>query len=177
MRLRFFIRYIPGGAFTGWLQRGCVGQSVQVQGPFGNFMLSQSTAPLLFIAGGSGLAPIKAMLEQAVKVGNPRDAVVLFGARTNRDLYVLDELQTISTRWIGGYHFEPVLSEEPAGSGWTGAVGMVTDNLDSRVSNLAAREAYLCGPPAMVDAPRKVLGACGMTVDSIRADSFVASGG
>lgn len=175
-RLRFYVRHVPGGAFTDWLWAGQVGQPVQVQGPFGSFTLADSPAPLLFIAGGSGLAPIKAMLEQAARERCTRDAVFLFGARTRHDLYALDELQAVAAHWSGEFRFVPVLSEEPAGSGWTGAVGFVTDDLAVRVADLGMREAYLCGPPPMVDAAAAALRACGVMEDAIRCDSFVANG-
>ncbi|MCX7177393.1 MAG: 2Fe-2S iron-sulfur cluster binding domain-containing protein [Proteobacteria bacterium] len=174
--VHFFVRHQPGGAFTDWLWEGRTGCEVQVQGPFGSFGLAPSSAPLLLIAGGSGLAPIKAILEQALHEGNTRAAVLLFGARTRHDLYALEELQAIAASWAGQFRFVPVLSAEPANSGWSGAVGMVTDQLAARVDNLAAHEAYLCGPPAMVDAAASALRAGGVAEAAIRCDSFVANG-
>ena len=175
-RLRFYVRHQPGGAFTDWLWAGRVGEPVQVQGPFGSFMLAHSSAPLLFIAGGSGLAPIKAILEQALREGCGCDAVFLFGARTRQDLYALDEIETVAARWAGNFRFVPVLSEEPADSGWTGAAGLVSDALANRVGKLEAYQAYLCGPPPMVDAAAAALRACGVAEAAIRSDRFVVNG-
>lgn len=173
--LCFYVRLVPGGAFTGWLSGGR-GGPVQVRGPMGGFIMAHSPAPLLLIAGGSGLAPIKAMLEQELRDGCTREATFLFGARTASDLYALNELETIAAGWSGRFEFVPVLSHEPAGSGWTGALGMVTDGLAVRVSDLGRREAYLCGPPPMVDAATAALRACGVAAQSIRADRFAVNG-
>jgi NAD(P)H-flavin reductase/ferredoxin len=174
--LVFFVRRMARGSFSSWLGPERAGERVQVRGPFGAFTLSNSTAPLLFVAGGSGLAPIKAMLEQALQRPCSRDAVLLFGARTRRDLYALEQIGAIAAGWHGRFRFVPVLSEEPAGGGWGGAVGLVTDGLASRVDDLRSREAYLCGPPAMVDAAEAALIACGVRPEAIRSDRFESSG-
>lgn len=175
-QLRFFVRHVPGGAFTDWLTTERVGERLQLEGPFGGFMLSPSPAPLLFIAGGSGLAPIKAILEQAKREGCRRDATFLFGARTAQDLYALEEISSIASGWAGRFQFVPVLSEEPADSSWAGARGMVTDDLAVRITDLHIHEAYLCGPPPMVDAAVAALQACGVAKNAIRTDSFSING-
>jgi NAD(P)H-flavin reductase/ferredoxin len=174
--LVFYVRRTEHGSFTRWLGPGRAGEPVRVRGPFGAFTLSGASTPLIFVAGGSGLAPIKAMLEQALQQGCARDAVLLFGARTRRDLYALEQMQAIATGWRGRFRFVPVLSEEPAGGGWDGAVGLVTDGLAARVPDLCAREAYLCGPPAMVDAAEAALLAGGVRREAIRCDRFEPNG-
>ena len=72
---------------------------VTVTGPAGDFWLRDHDAPVVMVAGGSGLAPILAMLQAAVDAGDARDVVLLFGARTQRDLYALDEIHAIAERW------------------------------------------------------------------------------
>ena len=175
-RVQFYVRRAPGGRFTRWLATATVGVEVEVAGPEGSFALSSASAPLLFIAGGSGLAPIKAILEQAHRDGCTRDAILLFGARTARDLYALQEIETIAAGWMGCFRFVPVLSHEPESSDWSGARGLVTDGLQTRLPDLHTREAYLCGPPAMVDAATDALRACGVSAAAIRSDSFVVNG-
>jgi NAD(P)H-flavin reductase len=69
-----------------------------------------------------------------------------------------------------------VLSREPESSDWSGARGLVTDGLQTRLPDLHTREAYVCGPPAMVDAATDALRACGVSAAAIRSDSFVVNG-
>jgi NAD(P)H-flavin reductase/ferredoxin len=173
--LCFYVRLVPQGTFSGWLPTA-TGERVQVRGPMGSFILAPSSSPLLFVAGSSGLAPVKAMLEQALREGCGRDATFLFAARTSRDLYALPEIEAIVAGWAGRFEFVPVLSREPTGSDWTGARGRVTQDLATRVSNLARHHAYLCGPPPMVDAATAALRACGVVAESIRADRFAVNG-
>jgi NAD(P)H-flavin reductase/ferredoxin len=175
--LRFFIRLTPGGQFTGWLfERSRVGETLEVSGPGGDFWLRASDAPLVFVAGGSGLAPVLSVLEAAAGAGVARDAVFLFGARTQADLYKLDAIEAIAARWAGNFRFVPVLSHEPADSGWTGARGLVTEFLATpQVPDLAARHAYLCGPPPMIDAALRVLSAAGVADAHVHYDKFLDS--
>lgn len=174
--LSFMIRLVPGGKFTEHLFKGALtGKSVKVHGPCGNFWLRESRAPLLAIAGGSGLAPLLSMLADAASREAGRSCLVLFGARTAGDLYAQHELAAIGERWNGAFEFVPVLSQEPADSRWEGARGLVTEVLALRAAELASAdaEAYLCGPPAMIDAALPVLDAAGFAASNIHADRFL----
>jgi NAD(P)H-flavin reductase len=132
---------------------------------------------LLFVAGGSGLAPVLSVLEGAARAQVRRDAVLLFGARARRDLYKLDDIAAISARWAGSFRFLPVLSHEPPDSDWSGARGLVTDFLAPRhVPNIASRHAYLCGPPGMIDAAMGILSAAGVSAEHIHYDKFLDAG-
>jgi hypothetical protein len=122
------------------------------------------------MAGGSGLAPILAILEEAVGVGVNRPVTLLFGARTQADLYALDEIDEIARRWNGEFTFVPVLSEADDDSAWTGARGLVTEVLAD--SLLPGSHAYLCGPPAMIDAASDQLVDLGLQPRHIHADRF-----
>ncbi len=175
--LSFFIRLTPGGQFTGWLfEQSRVGEILEVTGPGGDFWLRAADAPLVFVAGGSGLAPVLSVLEAAADAGVQRDAVFLFGARTQSDLYQLDAIQAMGARWAGQFRFMPVLSHEPADSGWEGARGFVTEFLtNSQAPDLAARHAYLCGPPPMIDAALAVLTAAGVPDGHVHYDKFLDS--
>lgn len=171
----FYVRLTPGGGFTEWLfHTARVGDALDVEGPHGDFWLRPDEAPLLFLAGGSGLAPIRALLEEAARSGVNRDAVFLFGARSQRDLYDLERMGDIGARWHGSFRFVPVLSEEPAGSDWTGARGLVTDLVtEAHVPDLARRHAYLCGPPRMIDAALVVLSRAGVPDRHVHYDKFL----
>lgn len=177
--ITFFVRRVPGGEFTEWLfGEDRVGKNIEVTGPYGSFWLRNGNAPIVCVAGGSGMAPIKAMLEGAQKSDPEREVLFLFGARTQKDLYCLDVMQQFQKDWKGKFEFVPVLSEEPEGSGWQGASGMVTDYLqqayiDTGKVDMSVSQGYLCGPPPMVDATVAMLGAAGMAKDDIHFDKFL----
>ncbi|MGK2940079.1 MAG: hypothetical protein ACSLFJ_00185, partial [Immundisolibacter sp.] len=123
---------------------------------------------------GSGLAPVLALLEEAARAGVARDAVFLFGARTQGDLYKLDAIEAIGSRWAAPFQFLPVLSHEPPDSGWTGARGLVTEFLTApHVAQLASRHGYLCGPPPMIDAALVVLADAGVADRDVHYDKFL----
>ena len=173
--LTFFIRHVPGGAFTDWLfteQR--LGEVLQISGPGGDFWLRPDEAPLVLIAGGSGLAPMVSLLEDAVRKGCTRDVTFLFGARAQRDLYKLDLIEALGKQWRGNFKFIPVLSDEPSNSQWSGKRGMVTEFLSpDHVPQLGACHAYLCGPPRMIDAAMTQLYAAGIPEARIHYDKFL----
>lgn len=175
--LSFFIRLTPGGQFTGWLfEQSRVGETLEITGPGGDFWLRAADAPLVLVAGGSGLAPVLSVLAAAANAGVTRDAVFLFGARTQADLYKLDAIEAIAARWAGSFRFVPVLSHEPPDSGWTGARGFVTEFLAApQVPDLTSRHAYLCGPPPMIDAALAVLAAAGVADGHVHYDKFLDS--
>jgi NAD(P)H-flavin reductase/ferredoxin len=173
--ISFFIRRVPNGEMTGWLHgQDRTGEKVTVTGPYGSFYLRPSNQPMVCIAGGSGLAPIKAILEQAAKQGGNIPVLFLFGARTQRDLYCLDVIDQIASSWNAPFHFVPVLSEEPADSDWSGARGLVTEHIkDHPGVQVSTSKAYLCGPPGMIDAAISKLNECGVTTDQIFFDKFL----
>ncbi|MFO0696767.1 MAG: 2Fe-2S iron-sulfur cluster binding domain-containing protein [Polyangiales bacterium] len=168
----FFVREVPGGMLSPFLAKGaCEGASVVVEGPFGDFRLHTSARPILAIAGGSGLAPIRALLEDAASTKCDRPVVFLFGARTQADLYEVDAIEAIRRSWSGPFVFVPVLSHEPADSAWQGARGLVTSQIEPHVD--AGAEAYLCGPPPMIDAAIAELERFGLRADRIFFDKFL----
>jgi NAD(P)H-flavin reductase/ferredoxin len=174
LELVFYVRYAPGGIFTGWLFQGdVIGQPVVVEGPLGDFWMRPARAPILFVAGGSGLAPIRALLDEAIEAGVAREAVFLFGARSQRDLYDTDAMARIGAHWHGNFRFVPVLSEEPCDSDWAGARGLVTELInETQVPRLDTHHVYLCGPPRMIDAALPVLAHAGIPYSHIHYDKF-----
>ncbi|NEX59597.1 fatty acid desaturase [Noviherbaspirillum galbum] len=169
----FTVRQVPGGQLSECLCNDeFIGRQVSVIGPNGNFWLRPGTAPLLMVAGGSGLAPILAMLKQAAIAGADRPATLLFGAREQCDLYALDEIAEIQRQWQAPFRFIPVLSEEPASSSWQGERGRVTERIPEVVQPGA--HAYLCGPPGMIDHAVPLLEGQGIPPAHIHADRFLA---
>ncbi|HYW92880.1 MAG TPA: 2Fe-2S iron-sulfur cluster binding domain-containing protein [Gammaproteobacteria bacterium] len=173
-RVVFHARLLPDGVFSGWLAASDrLGHKLHVEGPHGDFWLRPSGAPILCLAGSTGMAPIKALLEQALRDRVQRDVVCLFGARTQRDLYCLDEMAVLERRWRGDFRFEPVLSEEPPGSDWEGRRGLVTEHLTEPALEVETRHAYMCGPPPMLDAALGILAELGVAKDHIHFDKFL----
>jgi NAD(P)H-flavin reductase/ferredoxin len=168
---QFYIRKVPGGAMSSWAQGDdIVGTAVSLNGPFGDFYLREGEQPIVCIAGGSGLAPVKALLEDALAFKNPRPVVFLFGARTQQDLYCLDQIKHLQSQWAGDFTFVPVLSEEPLSSDWPGARGLVTHYLEQYTT--PASQVYMCGPPPMLDAAEQVLLQQGIAAEQIFSDKF-----
>ncbi|MBN3793686.1 2Fe-2S iron-sulfur cluster-binding protein [Burkholderia sp. Ac-20392] len=170
-QVNFLVRKVPGGVFSGHVHaHDLVGRTVSVEGPLGDFWMRPAETPLILIAGGSGLAPILAMLEDGVAARTTRAVTLLFGARAQHDLYALDTIHDLSARWAGRFDFQPILSDEPADSSWRGSRGMVTDAIAADLP--AQTHAYLCGPPRMIDAATDVLVARGLSRSRIHADRF-----
>ncbi|MBA5689887.1 fatty acid desaturase [Rugamonas apoptosis] len=167
----FTVRRVPGGQVSGHLlDRTAVGEPLYVRGPGGAFWMRPGQEPVLMVAGGSGLAPILAMLEDMKNRGDLRPVTVLFGARAQRDLYALEQLAAFGASWPG-FRFIPILSEADASQAWDGRTGRVTEHIPELLGG--ATSAYLCGPPAMIDAAVAVLRQHGIADDQLHADRFV----
>lgn len=176
----FFIRLLEGGLFSGWLfEKDRVNEPLTLSGPVGKFGLDDSDKLMLCVAGGSGMSAIYSLLEHAAGQQIPRDALFLYGARSQKDLYLLDEIKAFAKAWHPQHKFEfiPVLSQEPEDSGWQGARGNVTDYmrtkfLDTLAVDLDNTVAYFCGPPPMIDLGIQELTNKGMQAENIRYDKF-----
>jgi CDP-4-dehydro-6-deoxyglucose reductase len=172
----FFIRHVPGGEFTDWLfAEDRTGESIQLMGPYGDFHYRESERPIVCFAGGSGLAPIKALLQQMQADGQCRPVTLFFGARREEDLYWQEGLQQMAAEWPASFRYIPVLSEETEESPWTGRRGFITEHLAAEVEDLGACDAYLCGPPPMLDAIIPLLGA-EIPEERIHFDKFLDKG-
>lgn len=172
----FHVRQVLGGSYTGWLfEKDRTGEKFELHGPAGSFFLRPDDAPILCIAGGSGMAPIKAILERAAQQKINRPVIYLFGARQQRDLYCIKEMQALGEQWPNTFRFIPILSEEAEGSDWSGKRGLVTDYVSNHAVGfpLADCHAYLCGPPIMIDAALLVLEKNKVPVERIHYDKFL----
>ncbi|PRY92053.1 NAD(P)H-flavin reductase [Hasllibacter halocynthiae] len=170
-RVGFTIRRVPGGAFSGHVfDEDVVGAGVSARGPAGEFHLREGEGRALFVAGGSGLAPILAILEEMDRTGDRRPVTLMFGARQERDLYALEEIEGYAAR-RPGFRFVPVLSDDDYNPDWKGRHGFVTDFIAEEAEGVEA--AYLCGPPGMVDSAEGALKALGMPGEAIHADRFI----
>jgi Na+-transporting NADH:ubiquinone oxidoreductase subunit F len=171
-QVELMIRLVPNGICTTWVFEYLKeGETIDLSGPYGEFRLSDTEAPILFVAGGSGMAPIWSMLRDMEGKGIRRNAKYFFGALTQRDLFLVEELTEMEKRndW---FTFVPALSNEPGDSGWRGERGLITQVLKRHVPDASACEAYLCGSPGMIDACIKVLKENGMPENRISYDKF-----
>jgi NAD(P)H-flavin reductase/ferredoxin len=170
-RVTFLIRKVPNGAFSTLVNDAdVVGRAIKLSDPQGEFSLMEGDEPLLFVAGGSGLAPVLAILEEAARRGVRRDVVLLFGAREQRDLYALDRIESVEMSWNGSFEFIPILSAASHDRSWRGERGLVTDFIPGLVR--PRTHAYLCGPPQMIDAAVDLLQEQGVDRQCIRFDRF-----
>jgi propane monooxygenase reductase subunit len=174
--LEFIIRIYPDGHFSGLLEdRLKAGDALQVKGPYGVFSLREHPdRDLIFIGGGAGMAPILCLLRSMVESGNQRKTTYYYGARSTRDLNHLNEMEEL-TRLLPNFRFVAALSEPRVDEEWDGEVGMITDVVKAGEASLHNTDAYLCGPPPMIDAAMPVLVGLGVDPDNIHFDKFTVS--
>ncbi|MBT4820509.1 MAG: 2Fe-2S iron-sulfur cluster binding domain-containing protein, partial [Lentisphaerae bacterium] len=155
--LDLIIRRVPGGICTTWVfDHLTVGQRVTFNGPHGDFEMSDTESEMIFIAGGSGMAPFLSMLLDMVQTQTTRPARYFFGAVNRRDMFYLDEMKEFEAK-IPDFKFIPALSNPEEAEGWDGETGLVTDVVKAHYRDCSDKEAYLCGSPGMIDACVKVL--------------------
>ncbi len=173
--VEFLIKHIPGGIFSTFMaERLAPGDDFMLRGPYGQFGLNEGHAPIVMVAGGSGMAPILAMLRALAAAHSEREIVFYYGARSRGDLICAAEIEAIA-KDLPAFTYVPALSEPAAGDAWSGESGLITEVIDRMSDNLRSAEAYLCGPPAMIDAAIDVLKANGMFASRIRYDKFVST--
>ena len=175
-QLEFVIKVYPGGLFSEYLdgQLG-VGDRLDVVGPFGVFTLRDGrSSDLVFIGGGAGMAPILSVLRALAERGSTRRATFYYGARRRSDLCFEDELLRIGQE-LPNFTYVPALSD-PDDEPWDGEVGLITDVVRRHESDLAEADAYVCGPPPMVEAAMETLSALGAPDKHVYYDKFTTTG-
>jgi propane monooxygenase reductase subunit len=146
---------------------------MKVRVPFGMFtMREKSEGEIIFVGGGSGMAPILALLRHMAEKSIERKATFYYGARTKKDLFYLDELQELGEQLPGEFRFVPALSEPEDDAEWDGEEGLITDVIERVEDDLNGTEAYMAGPPPMIDAAIPVLTQIGVDEDDIYYDKF-----
>ena len=170
--LEFHIRHVPGGGASAYVAQSLsVGEEVRMNGPFGTSWLREAhRGPIIALAGGSGLAPIKSMVEYALNLGMSQDIHLYFGVRAERDLY-LERHFNVLHNTHSNLKFVPVLSD--AGSEATGRrTGFVHEAVAADFADLDGCKAYIAGPPPMVEAATLMLLDRGARREDIHADAF-----
>jgi CDP-4-dehydro-6-deoxyglucose reductase len=169
--LEFHLRVTPQGWFAHYAQEQLAAKAIlRLEGPLGAFYLREdSTRPVVMMAGGTGFAPLKAMLEQQFRAGLSRPFHLFWGARARRDLY----LHALAEDWARQHpqlRYTPVLSEPDAD--WAGERGFVHDAVLRHHPDLAGHEIYMAGPPVMVHAGKQAFVQAGLDADHLYYDSF-----
>lgn len=170
-RLDFQIRQIEGGSFTqGMLQRMRAGDKLEVDLPLGGFFLhAEDERPLLMVATGTGIAPIKAILESLMDHPDCPPVSLYWGGRTAADLFLLDQIRTWGKR-LFEFNFVPVLSR--ADAAWEGRRGYVQEAVAADFDDLAEHAIYLCGSPAMISEAKLNFIDRGASVEHIYSEGF-----
>lgn len=167
----FHVRQVEQGSFTqGRLTHLQAGDALEVELPLGSFQFhAQDYRPLLMVATGTGLAPIKAILDSLM--GDPDCPPVSFywGARTAADLYLHDEISTWGDR-LYEFNYVPVLSRGDAD--WGGRRGYVQDAVTADLDDLSEHAIYLCGSPEMIFSAKQAFIARGASMDHIYTEGF-----
>lgn len=152
--LELHIRLIRGGAFTWHVFNEMKERDIlRVRGPLGTFFLREdSDKPVIFVASGTGFAPVKSIIEHILHIGLQRTVHFYWGARNLADLYMLEKAR----QWESyGIKFVPVLSEPLPGDNWPGRIGLVHQAVLDDFSDLSGYEVYACGAPVMVAAAHR----------------------
>jgi ferredoxin-NAD(P)+ reductase (naphthalene dioxygenase ferredoxin-specific) len=169
--LEFHVRAVPDGQVSNFVHTQLkAGMPVEVNGPGGtSYLRAKHQGPILAVAGGSGLAPIKSIIETALFERLTQPIHFYFGVRDERDIYLEHHFQTLAAQHPN-FKFTPVLSN--ASGPTPRRTGFVTDAVRTDFPSLEGFKAYLCGPPPMVEAAQRMLPELGVLNENIHADAF-----
>jgi CDP-4-dehydro-6-deoxyglucose reductase len=176
--LELHIRHIDGGRFTDKLFGQEIGEKsiLRIEGPHGQFFLrEESDTPIIFMAGGTGFAPIKGIIEHAFAEGLKREMYLYWGVRSRKDLYMVEVIE----KWEAehpNFHFVPVLSDPLPDDAWDGRIGYVTDAIMADFDDLSKYDIYAGGSPAMVYAGRDAFVTKGLDQERYYSDAFEIAG-
>ena len=170
-RLQFHIRHVEGGTVSDHVLKELkVGDTVRVEGPHGvSYLREQHRGPIIAVAGSTGLAPIKSIVDTALQAGMNQSIYLYFGVRDERDLYMIDNLEQMATDFEN-LTFMPVLSEPSNEIRYR--TGLVTDAVFSDFDDLDGCKAYIAGPPAMVEHAVEKFQLLGIRREDCHADAF-----
>ncbi|MGE8317446.1 MAG: benzoate 1,2-dioxygenase electron transfer component BenC [Comamonas sp.] len=167
-RMTFLIKHVPGGLMSTWLQGAGSGEQLQMTGPLGSFYLRAVARPLLFLAGGTGLAPFLSMLEVLAREGTAQPVHMIYGVTRDQDLVLVERLQDYALR-IPGFTFTTCVADPQTAHE---RQGYVTNHMPAQALHGGNVDVYLCGPPPMVDAVQKHFKAEGIAPASFHYEKF-----
>lgn len=171
--LEVHVRQVAGGGFTSWVfHELAVGDTLRIEGPLGTFVPREDAErPVILMAGGTGFAPIKALIEHFLHLGTRRPLHVYWGARTAADLY-LRELPERWAREVSTLDFTSVISDASEASRAGLRHGLVHEAVLEDHPELSGFDVYMCGPPALIDAGRRSFAEAGLPEEHLYFDSF-----
>ncbi len=175
--IELHIRHVPGGVFTEQVFSTMKPRDIiRFNGPHGSFHLhDDSNKPIILLAGGTGFAPIKSIVEQAIATQNQRPMHLYWGAKTRADLYQHE----LPLTWAAAHtqiKYIPVLSEPAAEDAWAGRCGLVHQAVISDFADLSGHQVYACGGPAMIAAAKQdFVSLCKLPEEEFFADAFTFS--
>lgn len=169
--LELQIRHAVGGVFTDFVFNDLkTGSLLQIEGPHGTFFYQQDNRPILLVAGGTGFAPVKGILEE-ILTQKPQQSIHLFwGLRTEKDLYH----QELIENWVKsfGIKYTPVLSEPETQINWQGKTGFVHESVLESYPELDGYAVYMAGPPKMIESCQQSFQQAGLNSNYLYFDSF-----
>ena len=171
--LELHLRLIPGGEFTKLVFTTMKERDIlRFEGPLGSFCLHEdSDRPIIMVAGGTGFAPIKALIEHALHSRITRPMAIYWGAKNRAGLYMTE----LPERWAAEHahiRYVPVLSEPNAADAWNGRTGLIHEAVLEDVADFSPYQVYACGAPVMVEAALRDFTARGLPADQFFADIF-----
>lgn len=170
--LELHLRNLPGGTFSRFAFSELKEKAIlRFQGPFGVFFLRESDKPIIFLAGGTGFAPIKAVIEDAFHKNVTRPMILYWGVRSLRDLY----LPELPLQWAAehpNFKYIPVLSEATAEDSWSGRMGLVHQAVLDDFPDLSGYQVYGCGAPIMIETAQQTFAERGLPEDEFFSDAF-----
>jgi CDP-4-dehydro-6-deoxyglucose reductase len=171
--IELHLREVPGGFFSNLVFHEMKEKAMlRLEGPLGSFFLREkSMRPIVLMAGGTGFAPVKAIVEHAIASKISRPIHIFWGVRSKQDLYH----HNLASQWAENYkniEYTPALSEPSPEDEWGGETGFVHDVVIKKFPDMSFYDVYLCGPPPMIDAGKKAFLARGLSEDRLFFDSF-----
>lgn len=171
LNVELHIRLLPDGEFSHVLKQSALNQLMRIEGPMGTFFIREATNPVIFLAGGTGFAPVKAMVEELLARGTSREIYIYWGMPHSTSLY-----SDIAASWALDYdhvHYVPVISAED--SLWQGRVGFVHQAVIDDFTDLSEYHVYACGSPLMINAAKDAFVGIGLDETHFYSDAFVPS--
>lgn len=171
--LQLHIRVMPGGVFSAYVANEMQEKAIlRLEAPFGNFFLREdSSKSIVFVAGGTGFAPVKGIIEHMLHNNIKRDIILYRGARVAEDLY-MHELCEKWAEFTPHLTYIPVLSEPVASDNWQGRTGLVHQAVLDDIKDLSAYQAYVCGAPIMCEVAHSSFVQQGLLADEFFSDAF-----
>lgn len=172
-QLEFAIKLVEGGKASGFFQQVAEGESLHLKGPFGKFIIKpeQERTHFVFVASGTGLAPILSQLKALFEAHDPLPKTLYFGFYDS-ERFLYQSLLEGWTKEHPEFRLIPVVSDQPPSIPWAGKRGFVTTSLEQEITQVTGLDAYVCGNPNMVQAVKPVVLAKGVSSEHIHEERF-----